>query len=287
MEPTNKLHNKLLIVGANGMLGQALATTCNDYEPLLWDKTEIDITNADQVMSLVEEAQPTHIINAAAYTAVDKCEDSVDIAMQVNGEGPRNLANAAKAVGAVLVHYSTDYIFNGEKQDGYPEDFNQINPVNQYGKSKAAGEVAIQEIADDTWNKYYIIRTAWLYGPGGVNFVDTMRKLGREKDHLSVVNDQHGSPTYTKDLAERTKWMIEQKPNYGVYHVTNAGTCTWYEFAQEIFRITNSPVKLSPCTSAEFPRPAKRPAFSILLNTKFPPMRPWQAALRAYITTES
>lgn len=278
--------NKILIVGARGMLGQTLAVALKDHTLTLWDKDEIDITDASQVNEKISALQPSIIINAAAYTAVDACEDNNELAMKVNGEGPGNLAQVAKQIDAILVHYSTDYIFNGTKEAGYNEDFAEVDPVNEYGKSKAAGEAAIKNAADESWNKYYIIRTAWLYGAGGPNFVDTMIKLANDKDSLSVVNDQHGSPTFTHDLAERTTWMLKELPEFGVYHVTNAGTCTWYEFAKEIFSQTGISITLQPCTSEEFPRPAKRPAYSILLNTKLPEMRSWQAGLAEYLSSK-
>lgn len=278
--------NKILIVGARGMLGQTLVSELKDHALTLWDKDEIDITDASQVNEKISALQPNIIINAAAYTAVDACEENNELAMKVNGEGPGNLAQVAKRIGAILVHYSTDYIFNGTKEAGYTEDFAEVDPVNEYGKSKAAGEAAIKSTADATWNKYYIIRTAWLYGAGGPNFVDTMMTLAQGRDSLSVVNDQHGSPTFTNDLAERTTWMLKELPEFGVYHVTNAGTCTWYEFAKEIFSQAGISITLMPCTSEEFPRPAKRPAYSILLNTKLPEMRSWQAGLAEYLSSK-
>lgn len=278
--------NSILIIGKNGMLGKTLSKTFDRFNLTLWDKDEIDITDADQVNEKIMQLEPDVIINAAAYTAVDDCEEKKNIAMAVNGAGPRNLAAAAKSINAILIHYSTDYIFNGEKPGGYDEDFNEIDPINVYGESKAAGEKGINEVSDDIWNKFYIIRTAWLYGSVGNNFVDTMIKLGKEKDRLSVVNDQHGSPTFTNDLAERTRWMLDHEKAYGIYHVTNSGTCTWYEFAAEIFKQANITVNLSPCTTEEFPRPAKRPAYSILLNTKLPEMRSWQSALKEYLSIE-
>lgn len=281
-----EMKNNILIVGAKGMLGQTLAEALQEHSLTLWDKEEIDITDSAQVSEKISRLRPDVIINTAAYTAVDACEENDELAMQVNGVGPGNLAQAAKTINATLVHYSTDYIFNGEKQNGYSEDFAEVEPVNAYGKSKAAGEAAIKKTADTTWNKYYIIRTAWLYGAGGPNFVDTMLKLAQDKDSLSVVNDQHGSPTYTKDLAERTNWILNETPDFGVYHVTNSGTCTWYEFAKEIFSQANVSIILQPCTSKEFPRPAKRPAYSILLNTKLPAMRTWQAGLADYLAAK-
>lgn len=274
---------KILITGANGMLGHMLAKVLSHHDLLLVDRSQLDITHQSQTLAYIQEHQPEVIINAAAYTAVDDCETHEDSANQVNGEGPRHLAQAAKAVNATLIHFSTDYVFNGEQSAGYDEQYTQIDPVNAYGRSKALGEKYIQETADDTWNKYYIIRTAWLYGPDGNNFVDTMLKLADEKDELKVVNDQHGSPTYTKDLADQVAYIITQHPTPGIYHATNSGSCTWFEFAQEIMKLGHKTVNVTPCTSEEFPRPAKRPTYSILLNTKLPPIRNWQEALKEYI----
>jgi len=275
---------KIIITGAKGMLGQALARAFNEYNLFLYDRDELDITDLSAVRRKLSDIQPDVVINAAAYAAVDECENQRELALKVNGEGPGNLAQACKQIGAILVHYSTDYIFNGLKEDGYSEDYAEIQPINIYGESKALGEKLIK----DNSQKYYILRTAWLYGTGGNNFVDTMLKLGREKPELKVVDDQHGSPTYTLDLAARTKQILtELKPDYGTYHCTNAGDCTWYEFTQEIFRQEKITTKLLPCTSAEFPRPAIRPQWSILLNTKLPAMRDWRQALQDYLESNN
>lgn len=267
--------SKIIIIGAKGMLGQALAQEFPAAE--LLDREQIDISSWSSVDQVLEELKPELVINAAAYTAVDDCEKKFELANQVNGDGPGYLAKKCLELDATLVHYSTDYIFNGQKSDGYPESFLEINPINKYGESKALGEKLIKENTD----KYYILRTAWLYGPGGRNFVDTMIKLGREKPELKVVNDQHGNPTYTKDLAKRTREILSQP--FGIYHCTNSGSCTWYEFTKEIFKLKNISTSVQPCSSDEFPRPAQRPRYSILLNTKLPPMRPWPEALREYL----
>ena len=270
---------KVLLIGSHGMLGQELVQVFIDQDLVAWDTEEIDITNKDQVLRKIKALKPQVIINAAAYTAVDDCEEKQELALAVNGEGPGYLAEIAKEIQAKLIHYSTDYIFSGEKDDGYDEEFNEIDPVNVYGESKAVGEAKIKASGCE----YYIIRTAWLYGSGGNNFVDTMIKLGIDKDELKIVNDQHGCPTYAVDLAMTTKKMVDEKKATGIYHVTNSGHCTWCEFAQEIFKLKNILVKVIPCASAEFPRPAKRPKYSILLNTKLAKIRPWQEALKEYL----
>lgn len=265
------------------MLGTMLRQRLTDFEIITLNRSELDITNRDQVLAQISELQPDIVINAAAYTAVDDCEIHQEQAMAVNGDAPGYIAEAAKAVDAYVVHYSTDYVFNGNNQAGYDEYYSEIEPINAYGASKAAGEKAIQEQVDDTWQKYYLIRTAWLYGPGGTNFVDTMLKLASERDALSVVNDQTGSPTYTLDLAERTQELLRAQLPGGVYHITNSGSCTWYEFAQEIFNFKNIEINVQPCSSEEFPRPAKRPRYSILVNTKLPDMPTWQNALHRFL----
>lgn len=282
---------KIVITGANGMLGHMLGTLFGraltkaeaDHEVLLVNRSQLDITNQADVLAYMTAQTPDVIINAAAYTAVDDCESNSALANQVNGIGPRHLAEAAKKIQATLFHFSTDYIFNGLLPSGYNEAYAEIDPINAYGESKALGEKYIQSTADQSWNKYYIIRTAWLYGPDGNNFVDTMLKLADEKDELKVVNDQHGSPTYTKDLATQVLTIMTNQPAYGIYHVTNSGSCTWFEFAQEIMRLAHKTVNVQPCSSAEFSRPAKRPAYSLLVNTKLPAMRSWQEALADYL----
>ncbi|EKD76454.1 MAG: hypothetical protein ACD_43C00107G0008 [uncultured bacterium] len=278
--------NKIVIIG-RGLLGQALATALQEFKPIILTHRDLDITKQAQVDEVLGQLAPDVIINAAAYAKVDQCETERALAMQVNSVAPRYLAMAAKRQDAYFIHYSTDYVFSGKQAAGYPETANDFAPINTYGESKLGGEQAIQQVADSTWQKFYIIRTAWLYGGGGTNFVDTMIALGKQRSELKVVNDQHGSPTFTQDLAEQTRQLIEQRLAGGIYHCTNSGHCTWFEFAQAIFALNHQTVQVLPCTSAEFPRPAQRPAYSILLNTKLPAMRPWQSALADYINQRS
>lgn len=270
---------KILIIGAKGMLGQVLVREFSDYLVAAWDIEEINITNHSQVIEKISWLKPAVIINAAAYTEVDDCETNRDICMSVNGEALEYLAEAANKIKARLVHYSTDYIFDGTKSDGYPENFAKFDPVNFYGKSKLVGE---QKAAKAV--KHYIIRTQWLYGHGGKNFVDTMLRLGKEKDKLKIVNDQHGSPTWVKDLAQASRKLCESGKPEGVYHLVNDGETTWYEFALKIFELSGIDVKVDPVPSSEFPTPAKRPEYSRLLNTKFATLRTWQEALQEYLT---
>lgn len=273
---------KLLVLGAKGMLGQDLVKVFSadrHYEVIAWDIKELDITNRKEVFEKISKLKPEIIINAAAYTDVDGCESAKDVCMRINGEAVGYLAKAAKKIDAVLVYYSTDYIFDGKKKEGYVEDEKNISPINVYGQSKALGERELQK----NTNKYYLIRTSWLYGKAGKNFVDTMLKLAQTQKKLRVVCDQHGKPTYTVDLAKRTKELLESGRDFGIYHITNEGETTWYEFAKKIFELAKVDIKVLPCTTEDFPRPAKRPEYSILINTKLPPLRSWKIALFEYL----
>ncbi len=266
---------KIVILGAKGMLGTDLGKVFYDCNPYLLDKEELDITNHDAVRGFIGQLRPDIVINAAAYTDVDGCESNKKLAMEVNGRAPGYLAAAAKDAGAVFVHYSTDYVFDGNKSEGYSEDDEPENPCNFYGASKLAGERAVREAGGD----YYIIRTSWLYGINGKNFVETMLRKA-DSPPLRVVNDQHGKPTFSLDLARSTRELLEAKKDFGIYHIVNEPATTWYDFACEILKKN----KITPCASSEFPRPAKRPQYSILLNTKLPPLRPWQEALGEYLS---
>ncbi len=277
--------NKVLIIGAKGMLGHYLMVTFRDLKPVGVDKEELDITDEKMVEKFIFDLRPDLIINAAAYTDVDGCETNKDLAMKVNGYAVGYLARAAEKIGAVSVHYSTDYVFDGQKPDGYKENDEPANPINVYGESKFLGEKLLKE----NCQKYYLIRTSWLFGRHGKNFVDTILKFGKEKEELKVVNDQRGKPTYTVDLAKRTKELIDGQYSFGIYHITNEGATTWYDYTLKIFEVFKSLhpeqelAKVSPCTSVEFPRPAKRPAWSILINTKVPPSQPWPKAVEEYL----
>lgn len=271
--------SNVLIVGAKGMLGSMLAQVFVEQSPVLYDREELDITNLEQVREKVREVKPEVVINAAAYTDVDGAEVNRELAFVVNETGVKNLAVVAKELGATLVHYSTDYVFPGDKKEGYSEaDIPGPSP-NVYGESKLAGEQVLQAIAPT----YYLIRTAWLYGFGGKNFVATMLKLAATQQIIQVVNDQHGSPTFTKDVAQFTHQLLEGNYPPGTYHATNSGQTTWSDFAREIFRLANVAIEVQPVTSDQFPRLARRPAYSMLINTKGPTMRSWQDALKEYI----
>lgn len=261
---------KVLILGANGMLGHALQKVFPDAMP--FTHANLDITDEKSVKDLINHEHPSVVINAAAYTDVDGCEDKREYAFGVNGYGPGYLAAACAQAGAVLVHYSTDYIFNGTKTE-YRED-DPPHPINAYGESKLMGEVSVMKNIEN----YRIIRTSWLFGAHGKNFVDTILSLSRQMETVQVVNDQVGKPTYTVDLARATPGIISRAP--GIFHITNDGQCSWYEFARAF--IPNA----IPCTTAEFPRRAKRPAYSVLANTKTPALRGWREAVFDYIQSK-
>jgi dTDP-4-dehydrorhamnose reductase len=258
---------KIILFGASGMLGHAL----RDVFPsaVFPGHRDVDITDADAVMNFLKKNSPDIVINAAAYTDVDGCEDNEDHAFLVNGKGPEAIAMACNEIGATMVHYSTDYIFNGKSPE-YREDA-RPDPINVYGRSKLMGESGIQKNTDD----YRIIRTSWLFGSHGKNFVDTIRALSGQMQQVRVVDDQKGKPTYSVDLAQKTPEILSGKP--GIYHITNDGVCSWYEFACAF--IPNA----VPCSSDQFPRKAQRPAYSILVNTKTGPLRHWKEALKDYI----
>ncbi|MDO8557809.1 MAG: dTDP-4-dehydrorhamnose reductase [bacterium] len=278
--------NKLLIIGAKGMLGRALTGSFSDWELVCWDKEEIDITRESEVRKKISKFVPSVIVNAAAFTDVDACETNRELALAVNGRAVEYLAKAAREINATLVHYSTDYVFDGKNINGYAEDDEPQNPVNTYGESKLLGE---QSLKSASGLQYYLIRTSWLFGERGKNFVRTMLDLGRTKERFSVVNDQHGKPTYAEDLAQATRKLIEKSYPAGTYHLVNEPATTWYDFAKEIFDAdaaknpgANKP-EIIPCDSSVFPRPAKRPLYSALKNTKFPLLRPWREALAEYL----
>lgn len=269
----------ILITGARGMLGSMLAEVLADQNPVGWDKEELDITDLEQTREKISTLGPDVIINAAAYTDVDGAASKHDLAFAVNETGVRNLAIAAKEINATLVHYSTDYVFSGDREEGYNESDTPGPAANIYGESKLAGEKTLQAITPN----FYLIRTAWLYGPNGKNFVETMLKIAATKKILQIVNDQHGSPTFTKDVAMFTKQLLAKPYPPGIYHATNSGQTTWFGFAQKIFEFAGISVELTPVKSDQFPRPAARPASSVLRHTQGPIMRPWQDALKEYI----
>ena len=254
---------RILITGAAGQLGHdllRLLETTKDYKVIATRRYDLDITDYAKVKGYISDARPDIIIHAAAFTAVDQCETQMDLAFKVNALGARNVASAARHIGAKLVYISTDYVFDGTKKGPYRE-FDTPNPLNVYGQSKLLGEQFVKEQT----SQFFIIRTAWLYGIEGRNFVKTMLQLGSKGQELKVVNDQRGTPSCATDLA-REIVQIMTTELYGTYHCTSQGECTWYDFAVEIFRCANLEVRIRPVSTEEYPRPAKRPKNSVLDN---------------------
>lgn len=284
---------KILITGANGMLAKEIREKfAEGNELILTDVAELDITNKEGVINFVKENKPELIINCAAFTAVDKAEECQELAEKINGDGPTNLAIAAKEIGAKLVHISTDYVFGGnlELDKDYKED-DEKNPVTAYGITKLHGEQGIEKNMDE----YYIFRTAWLYGIGGNNFVKTMTKLGSTRDELSVVADQHGSPTYAKDLSEIVYQAVAKKIPYGIYNATNEGYTTWYDFTKEILAEQGIECKVNPVTTDEYIEmmkitQAKRPFNSQMSKNKLKEaginVPEWKDGLKRYLAEE-
>src|SRR3989338_1228867 len=267
-----------LITGSNGMLGSDIAEEFKEFELFAFDKDELDITKKTEIIKKINEIWPNIVINCAAYTDVDGSEANKGTALQINAYGAKNVAEACNKANAALIHFSSDYVFGGNSKNGYKEDASK-NPISHYGYSKSLGE----DLIIKSTKKYFIIRSSWLFGKNGENFVNAILKKSNEKE-IKVADDQIGSPTYTKDLAKATKEFLGNEYSYGVYHVTNSGYCSWFEFAKEILRLSNSKAKVVPITSEELNRPAKRPKCSILLNTKFKNKLPfWGTALKGYL----
>ena len=282
---------RVLILGAKGNLGGQLVKvfSTDENEVIDWDKEEIDITDRGLILKKVGDIKPDLIINAAAYNAVDKCEESdaqYEIAKKVNIDGPKFIVEAAIANNAILVHYSTDYVFDGKNKKGYTET-DEPNPISRYGKTKFHGEKRIIEQSGNGL-KWYLIRTSKLFGPKGEseaakpNFFDLMLKLSKEKDELEVVNEEKSFFTYTVDLAEATKKLIESNAGFGVYHLTNQSAYSWLGAAKEFFKVANIKIPIKSVTASKFPRPAKRPKYSMLLNTKTEQMRDLKDSLTDY-----
>lgn len=276
----------ILLTGGNGQLGTELRHLLDEkgIEYVSTDAKKMDITDAQATMKFIEELKPTVIYHCAAYTAVDKAEDEgKELDEKINVDGTRNVALAAKAVGATLVYISTDYVFDGTLKDGEYEVDAPVNPQNEYGRTKALGEQVVQEIMDN----YYIIRTSWVFGKYGHNFVFTMQKLAETRDELTIVNDQYGRPTWTRTLAEFMYFVIDQKAPFGIYHLSNDNACTWYDFAKEILKDTD--VKVLPVTSEQFPQKAKRPQYSVMDLSKAKALGfnipTWQEALAGMLAS--
>ena len=282
---------RVLVTGSRGMLGRELMEALGGYQRgrggglEVWglDVEELDITEAGAVERWVGEHRPGVVINCAAYTDVDGCESRRELALAVNGAGPGNLAGACARVGALLVHLSTDFVFDGQDDRPYREG-DEPRPVSVYGASKLAGEEAVRE----RWGEHLIVRVSWLFGRHGKNFVGTIRRLAREREYLEVVNDQVGSPTYTGDLVEALGHLVGVGAR-GTVHFRNEGSCSWYEFACEIVRQSGLATAVRPITSGQLKRAARRPAWSVLDISRYKELtgqgvRPWQEALAAYLS---
>ncbi len=275
---------KISVTGCNGQLGRAINVKYGnntDIELVNTDVGELDITDIDKTIEFVRQVKPYAVINCAAHTAVDACETDVDNAYKINAIGPRNLSIAARETGAKLMHISTDYVFAGDASEPYIE-FDTPDPQGMYGKTKLAGEHFVEQFAKD----YFIVRTAWLYGDGK-NFVKTMLRLSETKDEIGVVKDQVGSPTSTLELVKIMDTLIWTE-NYGLFHGTCEGVCSWADFATEIFRLAGKNTKVKGITTEEYNAPGKRPAYSVLDNymlrlTCGYIAADWQKALTEYI----
>jgi dTDP-4-dehydrorhamnose reductase len=269
----------VLVTGANGQLGQSLQFIAPNYPELHFifcSSSDLDITNLESCQAVFFKTKPNYCINAAAYTAVDKAESEAEKAHLINVIGAKNLAAVCKEFSSVLLHISTDFVFDGDFSElsprgqsrGYSE--NDIpNPTGVYGQTKLEGEKAIQAVFEN----YFIIRTSWVYSQFGNNFMKTMLRLASERDSISVVNDQIGTPTNAVDLAECLVKIITSNShlptsNFGIYNFSNEGQCSWYDFAKEIFKINNIEIDLKPIPTSSFPTPAKRPKYSVLDKTK-------------------
>lgn len=276
-----------LVTGASGQLGQALkalSERCDNLTFVFKTSAEADITDRQQLEQVFNEVKPDFSINAAAYTAVDKAESEPERAYAINVTGAKNLAEVCLQFNTTLLHISTDFVFDGNKDTPYTED-DATNPQGVYGKTKREGEQEIAKILP----QHYIIRTSWLYSEYGNNFMKTMLRLAAERDKLGVVNDQTGTPTNANDLAEALLQIITRgKKAYGIYHYSNEGVATWYEFAGEIFRINNVLIDLQPIPTSAYPTPAKRPAYSVMDKSRIKEVfgldiKGWQDSLAAVL----
>ncbi len=277
---------RLFLTGGNGILGRALRKRLSRTNFELWapGREELDITDGEACRGALLDFRPHSLIHAAAWTRVDDCEEDPDRAMEINGKATGRLAEASREVGTRLIYISTDYVFDGGARRHYREE-DPPNPVNAYGRSKLEGETLVAKALDD----YLIVRTSWLYGPGGPNFVDTIAEMAPLREKLRVVNDQRGSPTYAGELAGALVSLLSL-PLSGILHVAGEGECTWFELAGEILKVLGlaGKVGIEPISSGELSRPAARPSYSVLDTSRFKRitgsgLRPWPDALRDYL----
>jgi len=301
--------NKILILGADGNLGTQFVKNSDFLDSaqiIPFSRDDLDLLDSDDIMLKISKIKPDVIINTAAYNAVDKCEEFEDefkIAKKINSDALKFLGKAAIKNNSILVHYSTDYVFGGDvcHEDGCSEDcllkfkenggFRENDdpcPVNKYGLTKLWGEEELLKLGDKKL-KYYIIRTSKLFGPKGKSndskdsFFDLMLKLSKDRNEINVVNEELSCFTYTPDLALQTINILKNKNDFGIYHVRNSGPAIWYDAAKELFKIKNIKIKINPVSAESFPRPAKRPKYSVLANSKLPALRDWREALKEYL----
>ncbi len=257
----------VLVLGAGGQLGQSIQFIANDYPEIqfnFFSRLDLDITNELGLKSIFNSLKPNFCVNASAYTAVDKSESEQEQAHLINVVGVKNVAQTCQDFDTTLIHVSTDFVFDGSKNSPYTED-DVTNPKGVYGKTKREGELEIIRIL----KKYFIIRTSWLYSQFNANFMKTMLKLAQDRDTISVVNDQIGTPTHAIDLADVIiKVILSSSTNYGIYHFSNEGKASWYDFAKKIFEVNKIKINLKPISTSEFPTPAQRPKYSVLDKSK-------------------
>ncbi len=275
---------RLLVTGVKGQLGYDVVEECKKrgIEAIGVDVEEMDITDAKKVETVIKESNVDAVVHCAAWTAVDKAEDEVELCKRVNVDGTYNIAKVCKELDIKMMYFSTDYVFDGQGEQEWKE-YDERHPLNVYGQTKYEGEKAVEDLLE----KYFIVRIAWVFGVNGNNFIKTMLRLGKERGAVSVVNDQIGSPTYTYDLAKLVVDMI-QTDKYGIYHATNEGFCSWYEFACEIFKQAGLDVEVTPVDSSAFPVKAKRPNNSRMSKVEldkngFKRLPTWQDALSRYL----
>ena len=277
---------RLLVTGGAGMLGQAVAAVATrlGHDVIALSRTDLDITDSDHVRRVVAAAEPRAVVNCAAWTDVDGAETAEAAATAVNGAGAGNVARAAAEVGARLVHVSTDYVFDGSKRTPWIES-DPVGPIGAYGRSKLAGEEEVAAADGD----HAIVRTAWLFGAGGRNFVDTMLALGSDRDEVDVVADQVGSPTWSAHLAEALVEVAERRGDVGVFHAAGAGACSWYELAVEVFARAGVRCRVLPTTAERYSRPAPRPAYSVLGTEReaAPALPSWQEGVAGYLAQKA
>ena len=276
--------NNILVTGSTGQLGSDVVKELlkRGYSTLSPNRSELNLCSEDNIRNYILNSNCEAIVHCAAYTQVDKAEDEKDLCIKINATATKHIAKCAKILDIPMIYISTDYVFDGTKDGKYTEN-DETNPINIYGESKLAGEKYVQEILD----KYYIVRTSWVFNINGKNFIETMLRLSKANNQLSIVNDQIGSPTYTKDLSRLLVDMLETS-KYGLYHATNEGYCSWYEFANTIFKLANINIDIRAINSNEYASRAKRPLNSKLSKDKlieygFKPLPNWEDALKDYL----